>query len=717
MLLLLAVTAPQPDAAAQDPTRPPAGVAGRAVLDPDDDIAFRAMAIPDTVWVGQQATYQVGVFLSDEIRGRLRRNPVFVPPELRSMLAFDLASTNSPPRYAGQRRYEVHVFQRALFPLTSGIHAIPPARLEYALPLSTSFFAREESHSARTEALVVVARDPPQAGRPSDYRGAVGRLSLQTRYENRPQRTGNPFTLTAVVQGIGNVSLLPRPDLTIGWADVVPGAVRVQLDSTTTLVRGRKEFDWIVTPLRPGRHEVPEARYPYFNPYTERYEVALSPTREVAVTGAVVTVDRGPGDAAPVLLIRRTWRGEAPRPLADHTAYWLVMALAPLPLAGAWLMGRPTRMPAGISPERQLLDAAAAEAADAALVRRLFAGGVAQRTLLSPSDLADRSRFLRAMARAGVPESTAQEALRLLTQLDNAVFGRGAPLGSDAAERAVALLRTIDAEARSRSSIAARGAMRRAGQAMMLVVMLAAAAPMPVALHAALQSSGGDVARQVFADGLQAYDAREYGIARQAFSELAQARPRSADAWANFGTASWQLQDTAAAVVGWQRALRLEPTASDIRELLRLAPGVPGTWHGVAPVSLTVIATLGGLAWVAAFLALAFAARRGRRTAGRGGVALLTLAGLTLIGGIGQQEVLEGRSAAVVLTPARLRELPALSGDAGVEAQSGELVRIMARQGAWTRVRLSDGRPGWLEAQRIEELAVPDNRRSRPAGR
>jgi hypothetical protein len=709
LLLVLSLHAGHAAAKAQDPARASAGVGTRAVLDPADDIAFRAMAVPDTVWVGQQATYQVGVFLSDEIRGRLRRNPVFVPPELRSMLAFDLASTTPPSRYAGTRRYEVHVFQRALFPLTAGIHEIPPARLEYALPLSSSFFAREESHSARTEALVVVAREPPTAGRPADYRGAVGRLSLQTRYEERQQRTGNPFTLTAVVQGIGNVSLLPRPDFSIAWADVVPGAVRVQLDSSTTLVRGRKEFDWIVTPLRPGRHEVPAARYPYFNPYTERYEVALTPATPVTVTGAVVTIDRMAGDTIPVLPVRRAWRGEASRPITDHAAYWLVMALAPLPLAGAWFMGRPTRVAPGLTPERLLLDAARAHGADPALVRRLFAGGVAQRALLTPADMADRTRFLRALGRAGVPESTAVEAHRFLARLDDAVFGRGATLEAGAAERGAALLRTIDAEARTRAAIGARRAMRGAGRAMALVVVLGAAAPTPTFL----QSSGSDVARRVFADGLEAYDAREYGVARQAFSELAQARPRSADAWANFGTASWQLQDTAAAVVGWQRSLRLDPTAGDLRELLRLAPGAPGTWSGVPPVSLTALALGGGVAWISAFVILALAKRRTHRTAARGGLPLLTLSGLILIGGIAQRDVLEGRHAAVVLSPTRLRELPALSSDAGVEAQSGELVRIMARQGAWTRVRLADGRPGWLATQRLEALTLPDARRSR----
>jgi hypothetical protein len=709
LVLLLGAPSVAP---AQAPLRAPAGVATRALLDGTDDIAFRAMTIPDTVWVGQQATYQVGVFLSDEIRGRLRRNPVFVPPELRSMLAYDLATTTPPPRYAGPRRYEVHVFQRALFPLTAGVHEIPPARLEYALPLSSSFFAREESHSARTEALVVIAREPPGAGRPADYRGAVGRLSMQTRHEQRPQRTGNPFTLTAVVQGIGNVSLLPRPDLSIGWADVVPGAVRVQLDSSTTLVRGRKEFDWIVTPLRPGRHEVPEARYPYFNPYTERYEIALAPAAPVTVTGTAVTVDRAAGDSVAPLPLRRTWHGELPPPLTDSGAYWLLMALAPLPLAGAWFMGRPPRVAPRLTPERQLLEAAGAQGADPALVRRIFAGGLAQRTLLTPADMADRARFLRAMGRAGVPEATALEAQRLLARLDGAVFGRGALPEAGAAERAAALLRTIDTEARARAAIASRRSMRSAGRVMSLLILLGAATPAAVVL----QSSGTDVARRVFGVGVQAYDAREYGVARQAFSELAQARPRSADAWVNFGTSSWLLQDTAAAVVGWQRALRLDPTARDVRELLQLAPGTRGGWHGVAPVSINALAVGGGLAWIGAFLVLTFARRRAHRTAGRGGLALLTLAGGFLVGGIAQHDVLAGSNAAVVLSPTRLRALPALSGDAGVEAQSGELVHVTMRQGAWTRVRLSDGRPGWVEAQRLEQLALPGPRRQRTGG-
>ena len=696
--LLLCASVSWNAVAAQDstPTQPPAttGIAARAQLNGTDDIAFHAMTLPDTVWVGQQATYQVGVFLSDEIRGRLRRNPVFVPPELRSMLAYDLASLSSVPRYAGPRRYEVHIFQRALFPLTAGRHEIPPARLEYALPLSNSFFAREESHSARTQSLVVIAREPPASGKPPGYRGAVGRLSLQTRLDARTQRTGDPFTYTAVVLGTGNISLLPRPDLSVAWADVVPGAVRVQMDSSTTLVRGRKEFDWILTPVRPGRQALPGIRYPFFNPYTEQYEVAFGRVDSLTINGDPVVADRAAVDSTPVLPIRRTYEGQVPAPITDSPLFWVLVAAAPLLLVLAALGGRPR--PVRITPpETQLRSATKQGSADPALVRRIFARAVSERVHLGPDEMTDPGQLRRALRRSGVSESTATEAVSLLATLDETVFGSAGAAKQANPERAIALLRAIDEEARSRAALAARRVNRAAFG---IILAIAAAATASAATQDVVETT-------VFADGLAAYDAREFGSARQAFYELAQARPRSADAWYNFGTASWQVDDTAAAVIGWQRSMRLDPMTPDVRERLRLAPGTPRLWHGVPPVSLTIVAAVGASLWCVGFILLAFAKRRKHPLVGRVGTTFAILAVLVLLVGIRQREIIDGRDAAVVLSATRLRAMPVLSAESGIEAQPGETATILGQQGAWTRVELSDRRRGWVEAQRLQLLA------------
>ncbi|HKG92719.1 MAG TPA: hypothetical protein VKA84_12535, partial [Gemmatimonadaceae bacterium] len=80
-------------------------IVSRAPLDESRAVDFHGMATPARVYVGQQATYQVGVFLDDEVRFRLRRNPEFHPPELRSAVAYDLPGPvgNPPVRQLGTR--------------------------------------------------------------------------------------------------------------------------------------------------------------------------------------------------------------------------------------------------------------------------------------------------------------------------------------------------------------------------------------------------------------------------------------------------------------------------------------------------------------------------------------------------------------------------------------------------------------------------------------
>src|SRR5207237_5425451 len=101
----------------------------------------------ETVTMGQQGSYGVAVFLNETVRDRLRRNPTFYPPDMQSMLAYDLppVAGEPPKRKVGTRCFDALVYQRALFPLVPGRFVIAPAQLVYSLPLSSSFFSREES--------------------------------------------------------------------------------------------------------------------------------------------------------------------------------------------------------------------------------------------------------------------------------------------------------------------------------------------------------------------------------------------------------------------------------------------------------------------------------------------------------------------------------------------------------------------------------------------
>ena len=704
LLLPAATTAQQGATPPATDARPAIVTEGR--IDPRKDVNFSALALPTTVYVGQQVTYQIGVFLSPEVSQRLRRNPEFVPPDVRSMLAYDLPSPARPLRRdEGGRSFDVHVFQRALFPLTAGTHVLAPARLTYSLPLSNAFFSREESHAARTSAVTVVAKEPPPAGRPAGYDGAVGRLALGARLDTTDARVGDPVTLVVSVRGTGNVSLFPRPHLALAWGDAVSGAEHVSIDSGTTLIQGRKDFEWIVTPRRAGRLEVPAVRYPFWNPYTEAYEVAVTAAIPLTVGGGTLAarVD-ATADTAPRLPVRARYRGPLAPPLSTAPAWWALLAVVPIPALalGARQRPRQRRTPPPAAGLQQLTTSAVVPPA---AVRRAFASAIMARTGIGARTMTDTRSFVRTLRHVGVTAETAQRAAHVLAEIDEATYaGAGTPPSAGLARRAADAFAAIDAEA-----IPAEGTRtarrRRAWEAPrpLVIAVATALAVGGTSAIAARTDEAQDRAR--FARGVAAYERADFRGAMHEFRDIAVRVPRAADAWANLGTAAWYANDTATAAIGWQRALRLEPLAGDMRARLEATPGFrPGLVGDVPPIPVDAAASLGTLAWLAGWGGLAWALahrrREGRRLAwgAIGAAALLGVVTLALA------ETLSGRHRVIVLEADRLRASPALGAEAMSEVMAGEGAREVAAQGVWSRVRFADGRSGWLESRRLASL-------------
>ena len=686
------------------PAIPVPAVVSRSRLDPRSGVNFHALVAPDTVYVGEQATYQVGVFLNDDVRYRLRRNPEFIPPELRSMLAYDLSAPRSfvSKRVIDGRRYEVHVFQRALFPLTAGRYEIPPARLNYSLPLSASFFSREESHQLRSETVPLVVVDPPQVGRPTDFTGAVGRLALEAHVDSGAAKVGDPLVLTVRVTGDGNVSFFPRPDVHVPWGQLVPAEERVQLDSSATVVRGAKEFDWVITPAKSGEVEVPPIRYPFFNPYTERYELAVtSPQRVSVAPGALIAIDAAGDSARPVFPLRHVMQVQARAPLSRERVFWLAMLVAPVPAALALVARRPRtrRTPSASERLRKLAKTRETPSPnDAAALRRTYAAALAERIGVAAAELADRRALVRALRRSGVTAEVARAADELLGELDTAVYSGNSLSLTDGAARAMDVLRKVDHEARPR----------------IIRTSTRSVAPMALLGLSLTVSQSEPTARELFDRGVREYEAHRYSRAERFFADAAREHPASADAWANFGTAAWAARDTAAAAIGWQRALRLEPTATDVRSRLDLTPGFGGSeLAAVPPLTESSVAIIGGLAWLLGWLCAAIGIWRRRAPWRYAAYVLGVVALVSGLAGVRVREAYEAKRLAIVVEPARLRALPVLGGEASSPVLTGEVARTVREEGVWSLVRMGDDREGWMESDKLEPIARPWSSRRR----
>lgn len=305
-------------------------------------VQFRTQISPDTVYVGQQVSYDAITLVDDVARRRLKANPVFTPAEVSGVTLYDFPFDTSAistviVNGAPFRRYAYH---RAMFPMLAGTYTVAPATLQYALPDGGDYFSPTRTFSTTSLPGSFTAIPLPASGRPVGFVGTVGEFRDTLHTDGSRLRVGDPFTLTMRVSGVGNLRMLVRPPLQIEWATIVAGEERVSWDSAGTVVRGAKEFDWVVTPKIAGDMVIPEVRYDFFNPTTRLYEASITP--RVLTTVAAAAVSRAADTAA----ITRDTIGDTPFPAIARLAREnsLVIAIAASAIAiillGILLLGR-----------------------------------------------------------------------------------------------------------------------------------------------------------------------------------------------------------------------------------------------------------------------------------------------------------------------------------------------------------------------------------------
>src|SRR5262249_41734234 len=119
-------------------------------------------------------------------------------------------------------------------------------------------------------------------------------------------------------------------------------------------------------------------------------------------------------------------------------------------------------------------------------------------------------------------------------------------------------------------------------------------------------------AQQQFDLGVAAYDRHDFVAAREAFIASVAAEPNAPDAWADLGTAAWAVADTGRSVAAWQRALRMEPLAGDVRDRAELVHALPWSSAGyVPPVSSAWLFNFAALLWCTVWVIAGLRARRG----------------------------------------------------------------------------------------------------------
>lgn len=378
------------------------------------------------------------------------------------------------------------------------------------------------------------------------------------------------------------------------------------------------------------------------------------------------------------LPLRAALRGPSTLALPGGSWWFWLALVAPVP----WLVAR-------VVPRTRARGATPSAVAAPGTTRARLEQGVRARTGLDIAAFTAPGSLAAALRLEGVTAETAAEAEALRDACDAQGFGGARASAADAAlpARATALLNRLRTEARRR---------------LVPVLLLLSSA---VASGCARPAMGSEEAQQAFAETRTAYVGRDYTRARDAALRAARAAPRDAAAWANLGAAAWQASDTAAAVLGWQRALRLDPQDAATRRVLRRvrAPQHRGAAR-VWPVPPLPVAVAALVLWCVGWGLLAVAARR-RVRAPRVALALLAVATVSGVGAWWLDTTLAARALVVIAEPTPIRALPALGADPGAMPMTGEIARVLERRGVWLHLELDGGRSGWYPTERTWSLA------------
>ena len=266
-----------------------------------DELIFLKADTPGQLYIGQTTSINLKLYIASNVR-------------LSSLSSIDrdadgFTISESPERQetseiVNGRSYRVLNWTLTITPIQTG-----PQDLNFQFTVSVSlpgqngrtsdpfggrgfgsslfddFFTRSERLTLNTEPKTIEVLALPTADEPASFTGAIGDFVMQVYTDRNQTQVGEPIMFSVEISGNGNFDRINGPTIpeTTHWRSYEPES-NFQPRIAGSALLGIKRFDYVMIPKQAGTLEIPEMRFAYFEPGTQRYTQLSSPAIEIEVS-------------------------------------------------------------------------------------------------------------------------------------------------------------------------------------------------------------------------------------------------------------------------------------------------------------------------------------------------------------------------------------------------------------------------------------------------
>ncbi len=662
-----------------------------------------------------------------------------------------------------------------LIPQQSGKLSIEPAELVCLLNVRTqsrsgsifdSFFDNITTVRRRIlSKAVTVNVSPLPSGAPASFGGGVGKFSISAKLTRDSLKMHEANSLIVTVTGTGNVSLLsaPKPQFP---PDMEVYDTKVTDRSSKTSLSGSKQYEYPFIPRSYGDFTIEPVLYSYYDvesgkyvtlktqPLTFHVEKAADVQGGGAVVQGVLQNDvRNLGSDIRFIVTKSPSLSPTGRFFVGSAGFIVTIVMITLLSVLCWLLFRRiARRRADIVGSRNR------KATKKALKRLRLAGAYLSKNLYSafyeelhksllgfisdklnmPVAELNKENILARLLEGAVPQDIAEQFVGLV---DDCEFARYSPsAGSDSMQahydKAAELISEIDAKMKTPKSKGTSAAVVAALLAMTVPFNtyaldtvaetrdIAGGAAEAAVQQGAVSDAGraADYPEQLWNQGNTAYSEGRWDDAVSAYAMIAATGLESSKLYYNLGNAEYKAGNIGAAILNYERALKIDPSSDDARfnleyvsaltqdRIEQLPEFILKTWTKKLCYLLdsdewaVLFVLLFALTAAMVLLFLLAPSAGGKRGGFIAGIVCLILAGFTLGFSLYQKTEYSVRDEAIVMQPViSVKSSPSSeSGTSLFILHEGTKVKVLDTVGDWSNIEIADGRQGWIKTSGAE---------------